>query len=97
MSSRKPFGVVGATMLGIMALLGTNAANAVLNLDTDMGGVTYAKETLTGTGSVTVAGETYYMVSGIGDILRCDGCNRLRRDRKFDAGYQIHIWWHGVD
>ena len=64
MSSRKPFGVVGAAMLGIVALLGTNAANAVLNLDTDTGGVTYAKETLTVTGSVTVAGETYYMVSG---------------------------------
>ena len=30
MLSRKPFGVVGTAMLGIMALLGTNAANAVI-------------------------------------------------------------------
>ena len=97
MSSRKPFGVVGATMLGIMALLGTNAANAILDLDEDTGGVTYAKETLTGIGSVTVAGETYYMVSGTGRHIGCDGRNRLRWDSRFDAGYQIHIWWHGAD
>ena len=33
MLSRKPLGVIGTAMLGIMALLGTNAANAVISLD----------------------------------------------------------------
>ena len=36
MLSRKPLRLFGAAILGIMALLGTNAANAVINLDTDM-------------------------------------------------------------
>ena len=33
MLSRKPLRLFGAAILGIMALLGTNAANAVINLD----------------------------------------------------------------
>ena len=45
MLSRKPLGVVGAAMLGIMALL-TNVANAVIDLDEGSGDVAFAKETL---------------------------------------------------
>ena len=45
---RNSFGAAGTAMLGIMALLGTNAANAVIDLDDDStGGVTYAQETIT--------------------------------------------------
>jgi hypothetical protein len=65
MLSRKTLGVAGAAILGSMALLATNTANAQINLDTDMGKVTFAKETVTL--SRTVDGETYYVVSGIGD------------------------------
>ena len=43
------FGIAGAAMLGTVALLGTNAANAVIGVDADggvTGPVTYAQETL---------------------------------------------------
>ena len=67
MLSRKPFGVVGTAMLGIMALLGTNVANAI-DLDTDMDGVTFAQETITS--SLTGKdGATYYVVDGGADAL----------------------------
>ena len=64
MLSRKPLGVVGATMLGLMALLGTNAANAVIGLDgEDTGGVIYAQETITSSLEGR-NGATYYVVNG---------------------------------
>ena len=64
MLSRKPLGVVGAVMLGITALLGTNAANAAISLDgEDMGGVTYAQETITQTLQGR-DGVTHYVVDG---------------------------------
>ena len=48
MLSKKSFGIAGAAMLGTVALLGTNAANAAMNLDDDeMATVTYAQETVT--------------------------------------------------
>ena len=45
MFGKKVFAAMLATVLGA-SLFGANAANAVINLDTDMGGVTYATETL---------------------------------------------------
>ena len=66
MLSRKPLGVVGAAMLGIMALLGTNAANAVIDLDgDDTDGVTFAQETITSS-LQGKDGTTYYVVDGGG-------------------------------
>ena len=66
MLSNKSFGIAGAAMLGTVALLGTNAAYAVINLD-EMDksdpAVTYAMETIT----ASVEGEdggTYYTVDG---------------------------------
>ena len=49
MLSNKSWGIAGAAMLGTAALLGTNAANAVITVDTNgkvQGGVSYAQETL---------------------------------------------------
>ena len=69
MLSRKPLGVIGVAMLGIMALLGTNAANAVIDLDgEDTGAVTYAQETITET-LQGKDGATYYVVDGGVDEL----------------------------
>ena len=64
MLSRKPLGVIGAAMLGIMALLMTNAANAVIGLDgDDTGGVIFAQETITSSLEGR-DGTTYYVVKG---------------------------------
>ena len=54
MLSKTSLRIAGAAMLGTAALLGTNAANAQSNLDTDTGGVTYARETVLTTGSLEV-------------------------------------------
>ena len=64
MLSRKPLRLFGAAILGIMALLGTNAANALIDLDgDDTNGVTFAQETITS--SLTGKdGATYYVVDG---------------------------------
>ena len=72
MLSKKSFGIAGAAMLGTVALLGTNAANAAIDLDADdkSATITYAKETLLKTNAGTVEGEvdgkTYYVVSDTG-------------------------------
>ena len=54
--------IAGAAMLGTAALLGTNAANAQINLDEDTGGVTYARETVLTDGSLEVDGAKYYLL-----------------------------------
>ena len=65
MLSKIPLRIAGAAMLGTVALLGTNAANAGIDLDADSkrdAVVTYAMETVT----ESVTGEDggmYYMVS----------------------------------
>ena len=49
MLSKTPFRIAGAAILGTVALLGTNAANAQISVDADgkvMGAVSYARETL---------------------------------------------------
>ena len=75
MLSKTPFRIAGAAMLGTVALLGTNAANALIDLDSDSkssAAATYAMETITS----TVAGEdgnTYYVVSGAADSLDVKG------------------------
>ena len=53
--------IAGVAMLGTAALLGTNAANAVLNLDTDEDAAIYARETLV-TEVEGKDGNTYYEV-----------------------------------
>ena len=61
MLSNKSLGIAGAAMLGTAALLGTNAANAIINLDlTDKSkaAATYASETL------TLHSDGYYVLSG---------------------------------
>ena len=71
MHIRNSFGAAGAAMLGIMALLMSSGANAVIDLDAtatnkSMPSVTYAKETVT-TLVPGVDGAMYYKVSG-GDV-----------------------------
>ena len=65
MLSKKSFEIAGAAMLGTVALLGTNAANAAINLDDEkMTAVTFAQETVTG-----MVGDdgNYYEVNGGSD------------------------------
>ena len=75
MLSRKTLGVAGAAILGSMALLVTNPANAVINLDPatgEMAGkVKIAKETLLmgAANTTTVGGVTYYNVTNAENIL----------------------------
>ena len=75
MLSKIPFRIAGAAMLGTVALLGTNAANAAINLDADSkrdAAVTYAMETVTE--SVTGKdGRTYYMVSNAANSMDVSG------------------------
>ena len=77
MLSKTPFRIAGAAILGTVALLGTNAANAVIMLDAEdkSGRVTYAKETLLSSSdrTVTVDDETYYVVDGGDDALDVSG------------------------
>ena len=68
MLSNKSLGIAGAAMLGSVALLGTNAANAAINLDSSdksKPAVTYAQETVNET--VPSDDGTFYMVSSAGD------------------------------
>lgn len=63
MLSKKSFGIAGAAMLGTVALLGTNAANAAMNLDADEADgytATFAQETVT---EATDDAMMYYKVS----------------------------------
>ena len=67
MLSKIPFRIAGAAMLGTVALLGTNAANAAINLDATSTvkrdpAITYAMETVT-TMVTGKDGGTYYEVS----------------------------------
>ena len=67
MLSNKPIGIAGAAILGTVALLGTNAANAVINLDEtatmkSSAAVIYAKETILESHQVDET--TYYVVDG---------------------------------
>jgi hypothetical protein len=71
MLSKKSFGIAGAAMLGAVALLGTNAANAVINLDdadADAATVTFAQETVDDTVEGT-DGRMYYVVNGAASEL----------------------------
>lgn len=75
MLSRKTLGVAGAAILGSMALLVTNTANAVINLTPatgEMAGkVKFAKEALLmgDANTTTVGGVTYYNVTNAANIL----------------------------
>ena len=86
MLSRRTLGVAGAAILGSMALLVTNPANAVINLTPatgEMAGkVKIAKETLLmGTANTTtVGGVTYYNVTDGGSVLN------VQMDRGVVAG-----------
>ena len=60
MLSKKSFGIAGAAMLGTVALLGTNAANAAIMLDEDADPVVYATETVAAT---VDDGDMYYTVA----------------------------------
>ena len=61
MLSKTSLRIAGAAMLGTAALLGTNAANAQ-NLDTDEGGIAYARETVQTDGSLEADGAKYYLL-----------------------------------
>ena len=68
MLSNKTWGIAGAAMLGTAVLLGTNAANARIDLDADdesKPAATYAKELLSkASGRVVEAGgKMYYVVT----------------------------------
>ena len=73
MLSRKTLGVAGAAMLGAVAFLGTNSANAVINLEDGMGKVKYAKETLTTAGEIMRDGVKYYTVTNGSNVLDMSG------------------------
>jgi hypothetical protein len=72
MLSRKTLGVAGAAILGSVALLAANPANAVINLNKGTGGVTIAKETLLTGDTSVVDNKTYYDVER-GSIGGTDG------------------------
>ncbi len=80
MLSRKTLGVAGAAILGSMALLVTNPANATINLEDGMGKVKYAQETLTTAGEIMRDGVKYYTVT--------NGANAQNMSGKlgFDSG-----------
>ena len=80
MLSKKSFGIAGAAMLGTVALLGTNAANAVIDLDDeDDATVTFAQETVTET---VGTGGMYYMVS---DTAGADGALNVQNQAGLGA------------
>ena len=64
MLSNKTWGIAGAAMLGTAVLLGTNAANALINLDAEdksKAQTVFAKETLT---TAVEGSDGYYQVTG---------------------------------
>jgi len=74
MLSKRSFGIAGAAMLGSVALLGTNAANASVNLDMldkSDPAATFAQETVTMEVDSDVGG-TYYQVSDSGAVTVLD-------------------------
>ena len=74
MLSNKPRGIAVATMLGTVALFGTSATNAAIDLDNPAANsVTYAKETLLTAGALSVGGESYYLIDGGTDSLEVSG------------------------
>ena len=91
MLSRKTLGVAGAAILGSVALLATNSANAVINLDPDTradpaetaGKVTIANETLLkgDANTTTVGGVTHYNITNTGNVL----------DIQFDRGVRSDV------
>ena len=95
MLSKKSFGIAGAAMLGTVALLGTNAANAAMNLDDDDDGmamatatVTFAQETVTAT---TDDDGMYYMVSGNAselNIMHTIGIGAIQ-DGEYEIVYEL--------
>ena len=72
MFGKKVFAAMLATVLGA-SLFGTNAAKAVIDLDTDMGGLVFAKETLLTARTIDGVGDnkdkTYFEVNGATDAL----------------------------
>ena len=65
MLSNKSLGIAGVAMLGTVALLGTNAANAAINVSSGAGGIKFALETLDLTDIVVDDdGNRYYRVDG---------------------------------
>ena len=71
MLSKTPFRIAGAAMLGTVALLGTNAANAVIDIDAETktdAAATYANETLT-TMVDDAANSAYYVITDAGTNL----------------------------
>ena len=85
MLSNKFGGIAGAAMLGTAALLGTNAANALIDLDGTDQTVTFSKETLTATVDDPDYSSYYVVRGGNGGQLDVtafariegDGSNRL--------------------
>ena len=73
MFGKKVFAAMLATVLGA-SLFGANAANAELNLDTDMGAVTYATETLA---TPVTDHADYSVVMGPSDQLDVTAANGL--------------------
>ena len=77
MLSNKSFVIAGVAMLGTAALLGTNAANALIDLDatTKSTVATYAKETLVTAVTASDEADTtkYYKVDGGGSLLNVKG------------------------
>ena len=70
MLSNKSLGIAGVAMLGTVALLGTNAANAAINVSQGSGGVVYALETLDVRNIVVDDdGNHYYRLAGDADTL----------------------------
>ena len=67
MFRHKLFGNAAAATLGLAAVLGTNAANAQIELDTDTRGLTFAMETVVTTGALEKDGAKYYLVNAAGD------------------------------
>ena len=85
MLSRKTLGVAGAAMLGTMALMATNVANAVIKaggteaVGSTYGNVMFAKEDLLGTeaGTHTEDGVKYYIVTNAGNALDIQAATAL--------------------
>ena len=74
MCNRYSLRLMNRALLGLMAMLVAGATQAALNLDTDKGGVIFAKETLTS--SVQKNGDTYYVVNeavGADTVLNMEG------------------------